>query len=155
MWNCLNHFFHLWVGKVYNQDGFITFDQFTGANGPTISGSKSVFMNFFNYNIIGQKDSMYSKVYRGLLNLDTVRFDYSYAQYSTSGSYIDSLIVKVSTDGGLTFPTEIFRKGGNQLATAPQTTTYFIPSNNTMWRSHKSSLNHIVSVNNSTLSLPG
>lgn len=140
--------------KVYNQDGFITFDQFTGANGPTISGSKSVFMNFFNYNIIGQKDSMYSKVYRGLLNLDTVRFDYSYAQYSTSGSYIDSLIVKVSTDGGLTFPTEIFRKGGNQLATAPQTTTYFIPSNNTMWRSHKSSLNDIVSVNNSTLSLP-
>ncbi len=140
--------------NVYNQDGFITFDQFTGANGPTIGGSKSVFMNFFNYNIIGQKDSMYSKVYRGLLNLDTVRFDYSYAQYSTSGSYIDSLIVKVSTDGGLTFPTEIFRKGGNELATAPQTTTYFIPSNNTMWRSHKSSLSDIVSVNNSNLILP-
>lgn len=140
--------------KVYNQDGFITFEQFTGANGPTISGTKSVFMNFFNYNIIGQRDSMYSKSYRGLLNLDTVRFDYSYAQYSTSGSYIDSLIVKVSTDGGLTFPTEIFRKGGNQLATAPQTTTYFVPSNNTMWRSHKSSLSDIVSVNSDELSVP-
>jgi hypothetical protein len=140
--------------KIYNQDGFITFEQFTGANGPTISGNKSVFMEFFSYNIVGQRDSMYSKIYRGLINLDTVRFDYSYAQYSTSGAYIDSLTVKISTDGGLTFPTEIFRKGGNLLATAPQTTTYFVPTNNTMWRSHKSSLSDIVSVNSDGLSVP-
>ncbi len=140
--------------RVYNQDGFITFQQFTGANGPTISGAKCVFMDFFDYNIIGQRDSMYSKVYRDLIDLDTVRFDYAYAQYSTSGSYIDSLTVKISTDGGLTFPSEIFRKGGNELATAPQTTTYFVPSNSTMWRSYKYSLQNIVSVNSDGINVP-
>ena len=140
--------------RVYNQDGFITFQQFTGANGPTISGAKCVFMDFFDYNIIGQRDSMYSKVYRDLIDLDTVRFDYAYAQYTTSGTNDDSLTVKISTDGGLTFPTEIFRKGGNMLATAPQTTTYFVPSNNTMWRSHKYSLQNIVSVNSDGINLP-
>ena len=40
------------------------------------------------------------------------------------------------------------------LATAPQTTTYFVPSNNTMWRSHKYSLQNIVSVNSDGINLP-
>ena len=140
--------------RVYNQDGFITFQQFTGANGPTISGAKCVFMDFFDYNIIGQRDSMYSKVYRDLIDLDTVRFDYAYAQYTTSGTNDDSLTVKISTDGGLTFPTEIFRKGGNMLATAPQTTTFFVPSNSNMWRSYKYPLQNIVSVNSDGINLP-
>ncbi|MEO8447322.1 MAG: T9SS type A sorting domain-containing protein [bacterium] len=138
--------------KIFNQDGFITFSQFTGANGPTIGGTKSVQMNFFDYNIPGQKDSMYSKAYTNLLTTDTLRFDYSYAQYGTS--YVDSLIVNVSTDGGLTFPMELFRKGGQQLATAPQTTSYFVPQNNTQWKTYSTTLSNVVSVNNYTETSP-
>ncbi|MBK8552644.1 MAG: T9SS type A sorting domain-containing protein [Ignavibacteria bacterium] len=140
--------------KVFNQDGFFTFQQYTGVNGPSIGGSRSVIMDFFDYNIIGQKDSMYSKVYRNLLDIDTVRFDYAYAQYTTVGTNIDSLIVNVSTDGGQTFPFEIFRKGGLGLSTAPQTTTFFIPQNSTQWQSFKSSLNNIVSVSSELSNIP-
>ena len=128
--------------KIYNQDGYITFDQYSGANGPTFGGSRSVIMDFFDYNIPGQKDSMYSKIYTRLLNSDTLRFDYAYAQYNSVN--IDSLIVKISTDGGLTFPTEVFRKGGLALATAPQTTGFFYPLNNSQWRSFKFSLSGFV-----------
>lgn len=138
--------------KVFNQDGFITFGQFTGANGPTIGGARTVIMDFFDYNIPGQKDSMYSKVYSGLLSSDSIRFDYAYAQYNSLN--IDSLIVKISTDGGLTFPTEIFRKGGLPLATAPQTTSFFIPSNNTQWRRFSYPLSDIVSINTSLHNIP-
>lgn len=138
--------------RIYNMDGYITFDQFRGANGPTFGGSRSVFMDFFDYNIPGQKDSMYSKTYSGLLDTDTLRFDYAYAQYSSS--YTDSLIVKISTDGGITFPTEIFRRGGLGLATAPQTTSFFFPLNNSQWRSFKFSLSGIVGVNGLSENLP-
>lgn len=138
--------------EIFNLDGFITFRQFTGANGPTFGGTKSVIMNFYGYDIPGQRDSMYSKRYRDLLISDTLRFDYAYAQYNSIN--IDSLIVKISTDGGLTFPTEIFRKGGLQLATAPQTTSFFIPTNNTQWKSYKYSLNGIVSVENNNNIIP-
>ena len=138
--------------KIYNQDGYITFDQYIGANGPTFGGSRSVIMDFFDYNIPGQKDSMYSKIYSGLLSSDTLRFDYAYAQYNSVN--IDSLIVKISTDGGLTFPTEVFRKGGLALATAPQTTGFFYPLNNSQWRSFKFSLSGIVGVNGLSENLP-
>ena len=138
--------------KVFNRDGFITFKQFSGANGPTIGGVQSVYMNFFNYNIIGQKDSMYSKVYEMLVQDDSVEFDYAYAQYNNFN--IDSLIVKISTDGGLTFPTEIFRKGGLQLTTAPQTSSGFVPQNNSEWNRFSYPLQDIVSVNNFSENIP-
>lgn len=139
--------------KVYNEDGFITFNQYTGVNGPTLGGSKSVIMDFFDYNIPGQRDTMYSKIYSNLLVSDTVRFDYAYAQFSTMTN-IDSLIVKISGDGGLTFPLEIFRKGGIPLSTAPQTTSFFIPSNNTQWKTFKFSLGNVVSVNSDFANIP-
>lgn len=138
--------------KLFNQDGYITFDKCFGANGPSLGGSHSVLMDFFDYNIIGSKDSIYSKVYSGLLSIDTIRFDYAYAQYSTFN--VDSLVVNISTDGGLTFPYEIFRKGGLQLATAPQITSFFIPQNATQWRTYKYSLDGIVSVNNNFSGIP-
>ncbi|MEO8209156.1 MAG: T9SS type A sorting domain-containing protein [bacterium] len=139
--------------RIFNQDGFITFEQYTGANGPTFGGNKSVIMDFFDYNIPGQRDSMYSKIYSGLLVSDTLRFDYAYAQYATTQN-IDSLTVKVSTDGGLTFPREIFRKGGLALSTAPQTTSFFIPTNSTQWKSVEFTLDSIVSVGNNSSNVP-
>lgn len=138
--------------KVFNRDGNITFKKYTGANGPTLTGISSVIMAFFDYNNIGQKDSMYSKTYYDLVPTDTVRFDYAYAQFSSLN--IDSLVVSVSTDGGATFPYEIFRKGGLPLATAPQTTSFFIPQNTTQWRTFSFSLSQIVSISNPEVSVP-
>jgi hypothetical protein len=139
--------------RIFNQDGFITFDQFTGANGPSIGGIRSVIMNFYDYNIPGQRDSMYSASYVDLYQSDTVRFDYAYAQYNATN--IDSLKVKVSIDGGLTFPYEIFRRGGLGLATAPQTSSSFVPQNNTEWRSFSFPLSGIVSATSNTSNIPG
>lgn len=138
--------------KVFNRDGNITFEQYSGANGPTFGGTKSVIMDFFDYNATGQRDSMSTKIFTGLLNTDTLRFDYAYAQYGIL--YIDSLIVKISTDGGLTFPTEIFRRGGFNLRTAPQTTSFFIPQNSTQWRTFKYSLSNVVNINNFGTNIP-
>lgn len=138
--------------RIFNQDGFITFDQFTGANGPSIGGIRSVIMNFYDYNIPGQRDSMYSASYVDLFQSDTVRFDYAYAQYNATN--IDSLKVKVSIDGGLTFPYEIFRRGGLGLATAPQTSSSFVPQNNTEWRSFSFPLSGIVSATSNTSNIP-
>lgn len=138
--------------KIYNRDGFITFEQFTGANGPSIGGNRSVIMPFFEYSAIGQRDSMYSKRYLNLLQADTLRFDYAYAQYGQD--YIDSLIVKISSDGGQTFPVEIFRRGGLDLRTAPQTTSFFIPQNSTQWRTFKSPLSSFVNIFNNNINVP-
>lgn len=138
--------------KIFNEDAAITFRKFTGANGPTLGGSNAVLMDFFDYNLIGQKDSMTSKVYTNLLRSDILKFDWAYSQYSSS--FIDSLIVNVSTDGGITFPREIFRRGGSTLATAPQTTSFFIPQNATQWKTFIDTLDDIVSVNNFDENIP-
>ena len=139
--------------RIFNQDGFISYDQFTGANGPSIGGIRSVIMNFYDYNIPGQRDSMYSASYVNLFDSDTLRFDYAYAQYNATN--IDSLMVKVSIDGGISFPYEVFRKGGLGLATAPQTSSSFVPQNNTEWRSFSFPLSGIVSATTSSTNIPG
>lgn len=138
--------------RIFNQDGFITFEQFTGANGPSIGGLRSATMRFYDYNIPGQSDSMYSAAFTSLYPSDTLRFDYAYAQYNSTN--IDSLIVKISVDGGLTFPYEVFRRGGLGLATAPLTSSYFVPQNNTEWRVFSASLSGIVSVSENSLTVP-
>lgn len=116
--------------RLVNPDGSITFSQFTSANGPSIGGSKSIKMDFYSYSATGRTDTLYSKIYTGLSNTDSLMFDWAYAQYSST--YVDRLIVKVSQDGGLTFPYTIFDKSGAALATAPNTTSAFVPTS-TQW----------------------
>lgn len=111
--------------RLVNPDGSTTFAQYTGANGPSFGGSKSVMVEFYNYSSRGRADTLYSKIYSGLSNTDTLKFDWAYAQYSTT--YVDRLVVKLSQDGGATFPYTIFDKSGSTLATAPTTTNSFIP----------------------------
>lgn len=108
-----------------NGDGSITFDSYTGANGPTFGGQTSVFIDFYSYGSTGQRDYLSSPVYSNIIATDSLTFDYAYAQYP---GYTDSLIVKLSTDNGATFSTTLFRKGGAALATAPATTNVFVPT---------------------------
>jgi hypothetical protein len=130
-----------WVVK--NPDNGITFQKYTGVNGPSLGGNNSVKMDFYSYSASGQKDTLISPLYFGLLETDSVKFDFAYAQYSTT--YIDSLIVLLSIDGGQTFPFTVFRKGGSSLATAPITTSAFIP-NTSQWQTHTFSLSGVVPV---------
>ena len=121
---------------IINPNGDITFEQFTGANGPSFGGNKSVKMDFYGSSVVGRSDTLFSKVFSGLSVTDSVKFDYAYAQYQTEN---DRLIVKLSIDGGLTFPHTIFDKAGATLATAPATTSVFVPTNS-QWRTFAYSL---------------
>lgn len=88
-------------------------------------------MDLYSYSSTGQTDTLYSIEYRGLRSVDSVKFDWAYAMYSAS--YVDRLVVKVSKDGGETFPYTIFDRSGSTLATAPTTTAAFVPSGSSQW----------------------
>jgi hypothetical protein len=126
--------------KLVNPNGDITFAQVDGVNGTSFGGTKSVKMDFYSYSQTGRTDTLYTRIFSGLTGLDSLKFDYAYAQYDAS--YSDRLIVKVSLDGGLTFPNTIFDKAGSVLATAEMTTSPFVP-NNSQWGKFSYSLNFI------------
>lgn len=111
--------------------GSITFEQFTGANGNIFGGNKSVIMGFYSYSSTNQSDTLYSRIFSDLNEVDSIKFDYAYAMYSST--YLDRLIVKVSNNNGATFPFTIFDKSGAALATAPTTTNNFVPASSSEW----------------------
>ena len=125
-----------------NPDGGITFSQFTGANGPSIGGNKSVKLDFYSYSATGASDTLISKVFSGAEVTDSVKFNYAHANYP---GYTDRLVVKLSVDGGLTFPHTIFDKSGAALATVPSTTSAFTPTAN-QWATYAYSLEEVLPV---------
>lgn len=137
--------------SIINPDGSITFEQFDGANGPTLGGTKSVKMDFYSYSNTGETDTMYSRIFLGLESTDSVQFDYAYAEYPGYGP--DRMIVKVSIDGGLTFPNTIFDKAGAELATVSPTTSNFVPGPND-WETFTYSLDGIILPRNITVQSP-
>lgn len=136
--------------RIKNPDNGMTFAQSISANGPTLGGSKSVFMDFYSYSATGQKDTLISPLYVELVEADTIQFDYAYAQYSST--YVDSLIVLLSIDGGTTFPYTVLRKGGATLATAPATTNPFTPTQS-QWTTVKFALLNILPVELSSFNI--
>ncbi len=129
-----------WILK--NPDGGITFSQFTGANGPSMGGNKSVKMDFYSYSTTGASDTLISKVFSGAEVTDSVKFNYAHANYP---GYTDRLVVKLSVDGGLTFPHTIFDKSGAALATVPASTNAFVPTAN-QWATFTYSLETVLPV---------
>ncbi len=115
---------------IFNPDVGFTFIQLNGYNGPSFGGINCVKIPFYDYPNIGEKDTLLSVAYSGITALDTFKFDLSYAQYLSD--YIDSLVVSMSTDGGLTF-VPIFQEGGPYMATSPATTLSFAPTASTQW----------------------
>lgn len=126
-----------------NPDGGITFSQFMGANGPSFGGNKSLKLDFYSYSSTGAADTLISNAFTGVEYTDSIKFNYAYAQYSAS--YNDRLVVKLSIDGGLTFPYTIFDKSGAALATAPATTNPFVPAAS-QWATFSYSLETILPV---------
>jgi len=111
--------------RLINPDGSMTFEKYTGANSPTMGGNNCISVPFYSYSSTGRADSLYTKVFSGINPNDSIKFDYAHAQYSTEQ---DRLIVKLSINGGQTFPFTIFDKAGSVLATAPATQNEFVPT---------------------------
>ena len=128
--------------RVVNPDGGITFEKYDGVNGLSFGGNNSAFVDFYSYGSTGEIDTMYTSVYTGTSLTDSIKFEYAHAEYPNYGP--DRLIVKLSTDGGLTYPNIIFDKTGNDLATAPATTNFFEPTSG-QWAMFSISLSDIIS----------
>ncbi|MEY2963063.1 MAG: hypothetical protein RL754_324 [Bacteroidota bacterium] len=106
------------------------------------TGAKSdvAYMNFFNYNNPGAEDALQSPA----LNIagyirPTLFFDISYAQYP---GYDDELRVEISDDCGNTYAT-LYNLSGAALATAPSSTSIFIPSQASEWRTDSVDLSNL------------
>lgn len=132
---------------VNNFAELITFENVynSGINGPNYPGNGSIRMNFYANPNIGQMDTLFSPAIFGVTSLDTLKFDYSYAGYLFNEG--DSLYVYLSTDGGLTFPRNIFYKGGIGLATSSSTTISFVPTIASQWRTFALPLTGIIQDN--------
>jgi hypothetical protein len=138
--------------QVVNPDGGITYEQYDGASGPSLGGSKSVIVDFYSYSSIGESDTMITRKFYGLETTDSVKFDYAHAEYPGYGP--DRLIVRVSIDGGQTFPNTIFDKEGANLATVGETSSNFVPANSGEWATFSYSLDGIVTPTNITVQSP-
>lgn len=116
--------------SILNPDVGFTFEKLHGYNGPTYGGINCIKIPFYDYPNTGEKDTLVSVELQGITPEDTLWFDYAYAQYLSS--YVDSLIVNISTDGGNEFYT-IFAEGGQYLATSQATTLSFAPTSSSQW----------------------
>jgi photosystem II stability/assembly factor-like uncharacterized protein len=98
-----------------------------GGYGQSAFGSR-----FDNFNIDSQGDWDDMRLAMSIPNSPGTElvFDVAYAVYG--GQYSDTLEILISTDCGQTF-TQVYRKGGTQLSTAPNTTDMFEPTS-TQWR---------------------
>ncbi len=97
----------------------------TAAVGGTNLGNTAVYMDNFNLNQSGQRDGLVSQSmsFVGFTNVN-LSLDYAYALFNGNTNLKDSLIIKLSTDGGNTYPNTLFEGGdngnGNFATTQPQ-----------------------------------
>lgn len=125
---------------VLNGDNSTTWGRTTSASG--FGGSSAcAFMDMYNYSVKGQTDWLITPAYdfTGVTSA-RVKWDYAYANVTTPG-YYDTLMVYYSTNCGATW-TQIWKRGGTQLATAPATAYAFIPTAS-QWRRDSVNLNNL------------
>jgi photosystem II stability/assembly factor-like uncharacterized protein len=116
--------------SIENQDNGGTW---TGS--PTVGGysASTKSAKFDNYNIDSQgslDDLIFNMDGDQLVNQPLLTFDVAYCRWG--GGYSDSLFVGVSTDCGASYQ-YVYYRGGENLATAPDFQSEFVPSSN-QWR---------------------
>ena len=96
-------------------------------------GNNSIWLNCYDYNLIGQKDIYRTpQINTDILDSLNISFNVAYRQFPGSS---DSLAVMVSTDCGNTWLPTWYIKGGAQLSTVNGTdTNSFVPQNPGQWR---------------------
>lgn len=120
-----------------NLDGGVTWEIDSQAS---VSGLYSIKINNLINTNYGSADEIILP-YLDLTTADSTKylfmsFDWAYAK--ADPTFSDELIVKISTDCGLTF-NQIFYRSQNSLTTAPRQTTPFVPTA-TQWRKANISL---------------
>ena len=97
-------------------------------------GSKAAWVDFYNYNDPGQRDYLITPAldFTGYTTV-TLGFEHAYCRFNSSGT--DSLIVRYSTDCGLTWKKIIAygENGSGTFATRPITTSPFTPALSSDW----------------------
>ena len=127
--------------RLANPNNDITLAKIEGVNGFSFGGNACTWIDFYSYSSTNRTDTLFSPIITGLLPTDSLTFDWAYAQYSNEN---DRLIVKISKNGGLTYDSTIFNRAGAALATAPTTTSPFVPSGPSQWRRFAYPLTHLV-----------
>ena len=109
------------------------------------NSSWSAKFDNFNNDAGGARDEMIAPKLSlvGLQNC-TLTFDVAHARYNAT--YVDSLEVLISTNCGSTW-TSVYLKGGSVLATVPDQTTTFTPTN-TQWRNETVNLTPYIGQSN-------
>ena len=120
-----------WI--VENPDNSIGWDIFNVAG--ATQGSSAVGINLYNYPERGQRDGLISPAldFSDHSNIE-LNFQHAHRRYSTD--YSDSLIIYVSTDGGNTYPNQVFAQaetGQGTFATNSILQGDFFPTNGIDW----------------------
>ncbi len=114
-----------------NPDGGTTWVNLQLNNGPACTASRAWGINFYLYPSQGQQDRLISpSIDLGGGTQSLLRFHQAHARYSSS--YSDTLRVEISTDCGLGWTT-LWQEQGSTLATAPNSTSNWSPSNCSQW----------------------
>jgi PKD repeat protein len=122
-----------WTANNINNDGIFWERSNVGRN-----SSWSAKFDNYTLDVAGARDEMWApKMSFAALQTCTLTFDVAYARYDAT--YSDSLEVVISTNCGATW-TSVYLKGGTTLATVPDQTTAFTPTN-TQWRNESVNLN--------------
>ncbi|NJN43111.1 MAG: T9SS type A sorting domain-containing protein [Flammeovirgaceae bacterium] len=118
--------------EIQNPDGLQTWTLRTApGNSPT---NQAMFVNFYDYEEIGALDRLVTPVFDlSSATTPVIKFDRAYARYP--GGELDELSILVSLDCGadLSLATEVFKKSGTALSTAPTTAVSFTPSGASQW----------------------
>jgi hypothetical protein len=118
--------------NLQNVDNATTWTTSVLTNGALCASSRAWSIDFYNYAATGQLDRLISPIIDlGTSASTKLRFHHAYAAYNAS--YFDRLQVEVSADCGTTW-TSVFDQSGSVLATTPNTTVAYQPSNCTQWR---------------------
>ncbi|MCE2773229.1 MAG: PKD domain-containing protein [Bacteroidetes bacterium] len=106
-------------------------------NSVGFNSTQSMFFNNHGNNVNGDRDELVSTVINcAAQNAIQLTFDVAYARYNATRS--DTLEVLVSNDCGATW-TSVYIKGGTQLSTKPDQTSFFTPTSS-QWRNESVSL---------------
>lgn len=114
------------------------------------ASTASMYYDNYNLNAAGTRDEMRTPKYDfSSFTQAKLFFDVAYSQYNNT--YSDSLAILISSDCGLTY-SQLYLKGGQTLATAPDDSTAIFTPTAAQWRTDTISLNAYVGMSNIMLS---
>ncbi|MEX2336785.1 MAG: choice-of-anchor J domain-containing protein [Fulvivirga sp.] len=115
-----------------NPDNQLTWRAVDANNGET--GNTSLYMNFYNYEIEGEYDSLLTPVFNLTdIPFAILSFARAYAVYPGISNE-EGLIIKLSTNCGQTFEHTLYESYGDELATTTRTSTFFTPQGSEDWK---------------------